>query len=152
MSRILFENSKFALGFAAVTLVGAGVLMGTDNSLSGVELEREAEPAPVRPVAATSQPKAAPTPLGDQPEIADWASDEELIDMAEGFDPSPEETVELVEGAPPAPGSGNGGSGARAPSSHARPGGRPEGASAAPSQQPEIPSGSQNRSRALDVK
>lgn len=152
MSRLLFENSKFALGFAAVTIVGAGLLMGTDNSLSGVEIEGEPEPAPAREVVAKAQPQTAPTPVGPQPEIADWASDEELIDTAEGFDPSPDDAVEIVDGAPAAPGSGNSGSGPRAPSSHARPGGRPEGASAAPGQRPSIPGSSQNRNRALEVK
>ncbi|MDJ0644099.1 MAG: hypothetical protein QNJ15_14900, partial [Erythrobacter sp.] len=105
-------------------------------------------PAPSQQVAATNQPKPAPQALPPQPEIADWASDEELIDMAEGFDPSPEETVELVEGTP---GGGKSGSSTRSAASHAKPGGRPEGASAAPSQSPSIPNGSQ-RSRALDVK
>lgn len=96
MSRILFENSKFALGFAAVTVVGAGLLMGTDNSVSGVELEGEAEPAPTQQVGANDQPKAAPTALPEQPVIADWASDEELVDTAEGFDPTPDEPVEIL--------------------------------------------------------
>ncbi len=101
MSRILFENSKFALGFAAVTIVGAGLLMGTDNSLSGVEVEGESEPAPSQQVAANTQQDAPPAPLAEQPVIADWASDEELIDTAEGFDPTPNEPVEIFDS--PAP-------------------------------------------------
>ncbi len=150
MSRILFENSKFALGFAAVTLVGAGVLMGTDNSLSGVELEEQSEPAPNPQVAAKVQPQAAPSPLPPQPAIADWASDEELIDTAEGFNPSPEETAELVDKpATPAGGSRASNSGS---SAQARPGGYPEGTSAPPSQAPSTPKGTNRRNGALEVK
>ena len=149
MSRLLFENSKFALGFAAVTIVGAGLLMGTDNSVSGIELEGEPEPAPSQQVASATEAKPAPRALPPQPNIADWASDEELIDTAEGFDPSPEQSAEIVEKAP-ASGKASG-SGPSPAASHAKPGGMPEGASAAPSQRPSIPKES-NRSRALDVK
>lgn len=152
MSRILFENSKFALGFAAVTLVGAGVLMGTDNSLSGVELEEQGEPAPApnSQVAAKAQPQAAPAPLPPQPAIADWASDEELIDTAEGFDPSAEETAELVDNSA-APSGGNRPSNSGS-SAQARPGGYPEGTSAPPSQAPSTPKGTNRRNGALEVK
>ncbi len=123
--------------------------MGTDNSVSGVELEGEPEPVPSQKVVAAAEPKPAPKALPPQPEIADWASDEELIDTAEGFDPSPDEPVEIIENAPAR--GGENGSSPRQAASHAKPGGRPEGASAAPSQRPSIPQSSE-RSRALDVK
>ena len=148
MSRLLFENSKFALGFAAVTIVGAGMLMGTENSLSGVELEGESEPAPPPKVVAQTQTKAAPKPLPDQPVIADWASDEELIDTADGFDPSPEEPIEIVDG--PAPDAGTSERGDRA-SAQPKPGGRPAGGPASAGSEPSIPA-SAKRDGAVDVK
>ncbi|QUL37515.1 hypothetical protein [Erythrobacter sp. JK5] len=94
MSRILFENSKVALAFAGITLAGAAVLMGTDNSLSGVDVDgAEGAATPVRVVERTQQSQALPP----QPDIADWVSDEELIDNAEGFDPDPAQSSDLVD-------------------------------------------------------
>ncbi|MEM8724087.1 MAG: hypothetical protein AAGE86_01055 [Pseudomonadota bacterium] len=146
MSRILFENSKFALGFAAVTIVGAGLLMGTDNSVSGVELEEESQPAPSQQVAGNSAPDAPQAPPQPQPVIADWASDEELIDSAQGFDPTPEETAEIIDNS--APGAGNTGSSNQRSSGSAAPtpnvANRPGPAPATPK--------TARRSRALDVK
>ena len=121
--------------------------MGTDNSLSGVELEAEAEPAPSQQVAANSKPATAPTPLPEQPVIADWASDEELVDTAEGFDPTPDEPVEILDG--PSGNSSAGQSGSKGPSAGGTPpkpnvGNRPGPAPSTPK--------TANRSRALDVK
>jgi len=128
----------------AVTLVGAGVLMGTDNSLSGVE----SKPVASEQVIANTQQAARPAPPAPptaQPVIADWVSDDELIDTAEGFDPSPEQAAEIVDDRT---GSDAGGNSA---SSNPKPGGGPAGVAASSGPAPSRPA-SARRSRALDVK
>lgn len=100
MSRLLFENSKFALGFAGVTLAGAAIFAATsDNSnlLGGdadepVEVTGPSEDAPIE----QRQPRATETADID-PEMAGFATDEQLINDTAGFDPAPSEIGEIED-------------------------------------------------------
>lgn len=96
MSRLLFENSKFALGFAGVTLFGAAIFAGVSDysdafggeDEAAVEAAKEAGDAENNPA-----PNAAPTPAAEQP--IGFAEDEMLIDEANGFNTGPSEVAEL---------------------------------------------------------
>ncbi|MEL7219513.1 MAG: hypothetical protein AAGK01_13930, partial [Pseudomonadota bacterium] len=98
-------------------------------------VQRTTRPAPVAP------PK-------DQPVIADWASDEELVDTAEGFDPSPEKSVEIID----AEDSGDSGSvSSNTPSASPKPGGAPAGGARPAGKAPSTPSAAK-RNGALNVR
>ena len=95
MSRLLFENSKFALGFAGVTLFGAAVFAGVSDfsDTFGGEDEAVAEAAEETKEAAEAPAANAAPPPPAQP--VGFAEDEMLIDEADGFSTSPSEVAEL---------------------------------------------------------
>jgi hypothetical protein len=84
MHRILFKNRFYALVFVAITLFSVRILVGTDNERGALEKATEQFTAD-KPVAAATPERARPA---SQPVATIFASDEELIDDAEGLDPS----------------------------------------------------------------
>ena len=99
MSRTLFENSKAALAFAGLVIVGAGMFAATQKGTDGAQ-------APVTEAAgeASAKPSAPAQPrtrFADGKPADDWFGGEsrqvpieELIDKAKGFDPLPARSTE----------------------------------------------------------
>lgn len=99
MSRTIFENSKAALAFAGMVVVGAGIFAATQGDMTASLAEESAVERKVEPKVAATQPAAsgfAEDAPGD-----DWynprtepAPLDALIDDARGFDPLPDRTTE----------------------------------------------------------
>ncbi|MEM9501711.1 MAG: hypothetical protein AAF941_07685 [Pseudomonadota bacterium] len=102
MSRLLFENSKAALGFAGVIIFGAAVFAGSDGAMGGYDRgngnDRERRAKIVEaPISAARQRKSPPAEQQQQqPVFEDFAPDEQLIDDASGIDPTPEIGGEII--------------------------------------------------------
>ncbi len=97
MNRFHFKGRWLALGFVAITLIGAYGLIGREGD-SSVLTRMQGD------LAGQEQPRDRPiadaeSPPPDQPKIADYQPDdsvgftpeEELMDDAAGFDPTPVE-------------------------------------------------------------
>ena len=114
MSRLLFENSKAALGFAGVIIFGAVVFAGSSDVVGG---DDRAETSEVAQTVANPQKVAQkPSPRAAQqsaPVFGDFAPDEDLIDDASGIDPVPEMGGEIVS--EPSSGGGSSSGARRAP-------------------------------------
>lgn len=91
MSKLMFENSKYALGFACVILVGAAMFASTQDFV-GVPQGSASNQEQLNTAADSKDNSTKPAPT-QQPYIADFASDDELIDDAGGFDPNPNRTA-----------------------------------------------------------
>lgn len=98
MSRILFENKKVALGFAGAIVVGTALFAGVAGITGDpVEGTRVAEaPADLTQSDSEPRPDAKKRDNSEREEI-EFAPDEELIDGASGFDPTPGEGTQDVE-------------------------------------------------------
>lgn len=93
MRGYLFQNRWFSLGFAGLVVLGAVSLVGSEDdegllpasvsTIAGQQDDMAAE------VERLSTPKRNPPIVINQPDFDDFASDEELIDDAAGFDPEP---------------------------------------------------------------
>ncbi|MEM7667165.1 MAG: hypothetical protein AAF250_15015 [Pseudomonadota bacterium] len=107
MSRLLFENSKAALGFAGAIIFGAVVFAGSNGATDGQGDEGDGEVVRSETI-ANATPSSAPSPAPQsQPFIADFASDEDLIDDASGFDPTPDIGGEIISDEPSSSSSAN---------------------------------------------
>ncbi|AOL22243.1 hypothetical protein Ga0102493_111216 [Erythrobacter litoralis] len=98
MVRTLFDNSRTALAFAAVVVVGAGLVAANfegvrdrpatppdyENAAAEIEAEPEAETS-IADLAGSSE-----TPDGWYDNSYDGSDGSEPIDDAQGFDPNPE--------------------------------------------------------------
>lgn len=100
----MFKSSKGALLFVVVTLLGAAALIGTEDNegallkaAANIEKQREAMKTDRRITQSSSAPIGfASTNSGEY----EFASDDELIDNATGFDPTPELEAPLVSAEP----------------------------------------------------
>ena len=98
MSKILFENKKVALGFAGAIIVGTALFAGVAGMTSDPDgRTRVAEASQdFQGPDAKAGPDADERAQAEQDEIQ-FAPDEELIDGAGGFDPTPGEGTQDVE-------------------------------------------------------
>jgi hypothetical protein len=121
MSRLLFENSKFALGFAGITL-GAAALFAAFGSDTFAGVAENDTPPKIAAKSPAPKPAASPTPtFEDEPEIGDYVADENLVDDAQGFDPTPQEGTETAELADDDAGDNSGGGNSAASKASAAP-------------------------------
>ncbi len=90
----LFENHKAALVFAGVTLFGAAIFVESRSASEpkDIEVANKVEPREQKPaeVSTSSETQLSEWYEGDEPVIDDFVPDDELIDEANGFDPTPE--------------------------------------------------------------
>jgi hypothetical protein len=84
MHQLLLKNCFNALVFLVITLFDVRILFCTDNERGALEKATEQFSAD-EPVAAATPERAR---LAPQPVATVFASDDDLIDDAEGFDPS----------------------------------------------------------------
>ena len=95
MSKILFENKKAALGFAGAIVLGAMVFSGisgsSDDDASERRNSRFAQVSESDPAKSRNSSEEA-----EEDEIS-FADDEELIDGAGGFDPTPDGASDELE-------------------------------------------------------
>jgi len=87
MHRLLFQNRFNALAFAAIILFGVLMLVGTDNKGGALDQATQKFGTNQRAEAEPSQVQEEPRPAA-MPAATSYASDEDLIDDAEGLDPS----------------------------------------------------------------
>ncbi len=105
MYSVLLKNKWPLLAFLVITLAGVQLFVGEGSGLAPREPEQLA-------LANVEPPPAAPEPepvIEDSPDLEGFYSgadseeafvdDEELIDSAEGFDPTPVEEEEVDDGA-----------------------------------------------------
>ena len=101
MATGIFKGPKGALIFVGVTMASVALLVGTEEDSGALvaaadELSRNssADNIPARDASRLPQPAPRPArrrpPASTQDDSALFASDEELIDDASGFDPSPD--------------------------------------------------------------
>jgi hypothetical protein len=83
MSRLLFENSNFAVGFAGVTL-GAAALFASLGSNFFMPNAGDDEASEAAEESAPAEPSPAAT-FEDQPESGDWAAEDSVADDAAWF-------------------------------------------------------------------
>ncbi|MFA9200954.1 MAG: hypothetical protein ACEQR8_07155 [Cypionkella sp.] len=93
MRGTMFRNRWFALLFVALVLSGVARIVGTGNGDSAIDLAKR-QIAEQRRQASAESLSSSETPAGRSTLMA-FTPDEELIDPAMGFDPSP-----AAEGAP----------------------------------------------------
>ncbi|MFZ1742539.1 MAG: hypothetical protein WAT93_06770 [Pontixanthobacter sp.] len=100
MYSLLFRNRLAALGLALLIIIGAVSLVGTENN-SGVVTQtaqkfQAQKAAPEKTAQALNQPAPSQAIPNTKPADAtiEFLADEELIDAAEGFDPTPMEPGE----------------------------------------------------------
>ena len=100
----MFRNAKGALFFAAVTMLGVVGLIGSEDN-EGALLKAASEIERQRALAdGAGQENQDPPPTQgfaqeDQTELV-FSTDEELIDTAQGLDPTPEIEAPLVSAEP----------------------------------------------------
>lgn len=92
----MFENSKFALGFAGVTLVGAALFAGLSDYSDTSKFDGAPNDIPEVREAAVKQPAPRPSPKPAEQAVG-FAEDEMLIDDANGFSPEPREIAEIAD-------------------------------------------------------
>lgn len=110
MRGFMFRNAKGALFFAVATMLGAAMLIGSEDNEGALirtaeELERQKAQAEDVGSGGRDLPPAQGFATADEAQL-EFSSDEDLVDQAQGFDPSPdiepplipaEPQVELVE-------------------------------------------------------
>jgi hypothetical protein len=108
MSKTLFANSKAAMAFAAVTIIGAIIAVGPsdgggvlDTAIDRYADERETIAKEASAYAETqsvgdSLIDPADGWAGGDTVFGEYAPDEDLIDTTEGIDPSPRERYEIT--------------------------------------------------------
>ncbi len=84
MSVSPFQNHKVALGFAGAVILGVAIFAGSLSAPTNVD-----EGASEQQASEDSEKGEKQVAQNEQPVIADFAPDEELIDDTNGFDPSP---------------------------------------------------------------
>ncbi len=96
MYKFLFRNKLAALAFVVLTVIGAATLVGTEEH-DGVIAKTTQEITKQRAdfaekTAALSSKKSTPEPVlvEVEPEVVEFTDEEDLIDDALGFDPTPE--------------------------------------------------------------
>lgn len=114
MYQLLFKNRFHAMIFVAITLFSVRILIGTPDDRGAIEnasavmgkpagAQAPAEQADSAPAQASYEPAAEPQfdpGSNDDEVVMGFASDEDLIDDAQGFDPvgwSPDEDQEADE-------------------------------------------------------
>lgn len=111
----LFKNPKMALAYVGITALGVAFFVGTEDSPGTlhqtVETFEEADGAPSR-TAGRGEPeidrgtpprRSQPPAQGQQPADSasmEFAADDDLLDLAEGFNPTP---LDSYEGFNPTP-------------------------------------------------
>lgn len=90
----MFRNAKGALFFAAVTVLGAAMLIGSEDNEGALiraaeDLERQKAQAEDARADSGSLPPAQGFAPADEAQL-EFSSDEELVDSAQGLDPSPD--------------------------------------------------------------
>lgn len=110
MRGFMFRNAKGALLFAAMTMLGVAMLIGSEDSEGALiraaeELERQKAQAEDAAPGDGDLPPAEGFASADEVQL-EFSSDEDLVDSAQGLDPAPdieppfipaEPQVELVE-------------------------------------------------------
>ena len=96
MSKILFENKKAALGFAGAIIVAGMVFSGVSGT-SSASSDRSERQFGESVAASKTSSSDDETDEEDDDKIA-FAEDEELVDEADGFDPTPGGQGDLEEG------------------------------------------------------
>jgi len=104
MRGYMFKNSKGALFFVALTLLGVATLVGTEDNegallkaAANIEQQRNMMNEDRRVVRGNSAPIGFASSNG---QTREFTADEDLIDDATGFDPTPEYEAPLVSAEP----------------------------------------------------
>ena len=108
MYEALFKNRWSLLAFLVITLAGVQLFVGEGSGLDPAEPEQLASAASQPPPSAVDseavveeQPNLDSFYSGAEDEVEEaYVEDEELIDTAEGFDPTPEPEEEFDDGPP----------------------------------------------------
>jgi len=94
MYSFLFRNKLGALAFVVLTMIGAATLVGTEEhdgviAKTAQELTQQRDEFAEKVEAMNSiNPAAEEAPLMAEP--AEFTPDDDLVDTAQGFDPTPE--------------------------------------------------------------
>ncbi|KPL68899.1 hypothetical protein SZ64_12810 [Erythrobacter sp. SG61-1L] len=91
MNQFIFKNRWFAAGFVAFILIGTYLLAGEGGLLSRAGSIGETRQPDAPPAAMAPLPTAAPPPMTSEDPAAEHEAmdDEDLIDSANGMDPTP---------------------------------------------------------------
>lgn len=104
MRSFMFRNAKGALFFAVTTMLGAAMLIGSEDDEGALlkaasEIERQQALADLAGPEDQNPPPTQGFAQEDQAQL-EFSTDEELIDSAQGLDPAPDIEPPLVSGQP----------------------------------------------------
>lgn len=104
MRGFMFRNAKGALLFAAMTMLGVAMLIGSEDNEGALiraaeDLERQKVQAEDVDSGAGELPPAQGFAPADEAQL-EFSSDEDLIDPAQGLDPAPDIEQPLIPAEP----------------------------------------------------